>query len=1090
MNEINELNAKYENAKKILETMQSYEELVFNEQNSPVEVETKIVKSLKHVEDLTKVLDCTDCPQIIDTLNIVTKYRRCVDAIAEYRSTMLSFVNTGKGSIDQAKKTVVTTQKDYDTQRSDFEEKYHCIIDSVDTLNNAIAVCIGNSIVPVRREIENIMEFARHDIGNRFPIDLSLENRPNIVITDLPERIVIARQMVKSTKVSLLKDIGMEGAYQIIHANLKTHGNTLIRTKYENLSNDRIDRFILAYIIRFIESFPIGSTNIHIFGQNISFLYKRLCNSFQTENSGELARKTIQIHTDVNDLLTFRDVICEDIFQKTSVDKPDLYSIYENDKTDPFNLIVIRDGLVDGSGYVQANILDIINSLSKQGNTGHKCGLRFLIIDSSPSFDKNYTDNVKYLISQIYNNCEHIFDYNDNNRFYLNEKEVEVLDISGDIDAFIQNKSNSIAEAMNNKEQTYITIKDVASRKVEDDPGSIMSIPVGISGETIVELPFSCNDEKGTVAGQCIGYMVIGQSGAGKSSFFHSLILNGCIKYSPKNLQFWLLDFKNGGASSKYRDSGLPHIKIIAENNKIDDALCLFQMVLEEMERRSKLFNDSKIKVNDIVEYNKIADSRGLKHLPRIIIAIDEVQEIFRDDNSSEIQNLISQISTRMRSAGMHFVMVAQNLSEGKSYMLKDAFLPSATGRVCFRVAPDIPRDSGFDEDFSARKQEIAELKTGEAYVGYGHDTIKKVRMAYTSAHEMSEIYFPGIRRKYPSYEKYRPKVIGSKKRLSVVSHIQGSNFIYFDLIEESKSSNGIYYAVIGEDAYRMQPLKIKFSQHQNSSILLLGDDKQIASSLCTSIALSLFRQGVKVHLFNGDRTEIQMDNKSYAHSFMYICQNTSSFGKIVSSYRLNELKDVTKDIYREFLSRQSAVQEADYENPIFKPIFMIINDLTAIGCFRNNERLNNENSANDKLDINKPLTFGFFDSTSESRGSNSNFSESIQSVMSTLLNDGWRYNIFLILSIRGDASIWRSLQPAKNVNSTLLFNRTEYVDQFDRSFYLKEMLRNIANETDSETLAVFIHRNTFSKVRPIIYDISIEQEKKALEVLEGVSRG
>ena len=58
----------------------------------------------------------------------------------------------------------------------------------------------------------------------------------------------------------------------------------------------------------------------------------------------------------------------------------------------------------------------------------------------------------------------------------------------------------------------------------------------------------------------------------------------------------------------------------------------------------------------------------------------------------------------------MHFVMVAQNLSDGKSYMLKDAFLPSATGRICFRVAPDIPRDSGFDEDFIQRKQEIAEV--------------------------------------------------------------------------------------------------------------------------------------------------------------------------------------------------------------------------------------------------------------------------------------------------------------------------------------------------------------------------------------------
>ena len=80
-----------------------------------------------------------------------------------------------------------------------------------------------------------------------------------------------------------------------------------------------------------------------------------------------------------------------------------------------------------------------------------------------------------------------------------------------------------------------------------------------------------------------------------------------------------------------------------------------------------------------------------------------------------------------MRSAGMHFVMVAQNLSEGKTYMLKDAFMPSATGRICFRVGQDIPRDSGFGEDFVQRRMEISELKTGEAYVSYGKNTIKKV---------------------------------------------------------------------------------------------------------------------------------------------------------------------------------------------------------------------------------------------------------------------------------------------------------------------------------------------------------------------------
>ena len=55
--------------------------------------------------------------------------------------------------------------------------------------------------------------------------------------------------------------------------------------------------------------------------------------------------------------------------------------------------------------------------------------------------------------------------------------------------------------------------------------------------------------------------MVIGQSGSGKSSFFHNVVIGGCYRYSPKDLQYWLLDFKFGGASSKYEFSCIPHVR-------------------------------------------------------------------------------------------------------------------------------------------------------------------------------------------------------------------------------------------------------------------------------------------------------------------------------------------------------------------------------------------------------------------------------------------------------------------------------------------------------------------------------------------------
>jgi hypothetical protein len=526
------------------------------------------------------------------------------------------------------------------------------------------------------------------------------------------------------------------------------------------------------------------------------------------------------------------------------------------------------------------------------------------------------------------------------------------------------------------------------------------------------------------------------------------------MKYSPKELKFWLLDFKNGGASSKYRYSGLPHIKLIAENNKIDDAMCLFQMVLEEMDRRSKIFN--KNNTDNIIDYNKIALKNNSEYFPRIIVAIDEVQEIFRDeDMTHDLQRQISSISSRMRSFGIHFIMVAQNLSEGKSYMLKESFLPSITGRVCFRVAEDIVRDAGFGDDFAQRESEIKNLKTGEAYIGYGIDTIKRVKIAYTTPQEMNDKLFNEIKDRYRDYSYLKPLVIGSKERLTIVTALQGRSKTYFDEMMEVKSNGDNYFAIIGEDAYRMTPLKIPFSPHEKSSIILCGNDKQISSSLCTSVAISLLSQDVEVHLFNGDLTKIRDGENLIQHSFMYCCQKFENFNGKVVSHQLRDFTSVIGSIYVEYLKRRDIYYQTSDRDNLFKPMFLIVDDLFAIKSFEENEELENLENID---------------------------AEEIQTIILNLLKTGWRYNIHLVLAIRDNLNSWFGFDNG-DANSILLFNDTDAADNMDNSIQLKEMLKNISNEFD-ETMAVWSKGKSYSKIRPIIYGMSDSNEKMKLDIL------
>lgn len=1090
MNSIDSLNTQYEKLIATIGKLQSYSNKVANEQVAQgISAEEKASRSVGHIKELMKEMPCGDYKLIGDSLSVGLSYLSCCDAIKNYKEALKVKSKTGIDSLKNEINSVEEKQSSFEQIKEDYYLKYGYRVESIDSLNRILGQCIDNAISIEEKKAEQLKTEAKEIVNREYSINLKMAD-PFQKSDILPETMIVARNPLQEVPQTILHDIGIKYSYQNHTIDLKNQGNVVVSSRFENMSDEGIDAFVIAYMLRFIETFPLGSVNIHIFDQNPNYLYKRLINIFQNESAGESVNKIVQLHTSLGDLSTFKEVICDDIFKKTNFDKPDLYAIYENDKSDPFNLIILRGGLVDSSGYASAENLETINSLTKPTDLGHRCGLRFLIIDNTSSFDSNLTVTNKHIIASIKGNCELNLYYSDG-KFSSDNKETEVLCIQDNLEMFVQERSKAIIQAIEKREKSYVSLEDVSTSATDMNIGNIMNIPVGVSGGKTVELPFSCKDEGGTVAGQCIGYMAIGQSGSGKSSFFHSLVLNGCLKYTPEDLQFWLLDFKNGGASSKYSNSGVPHIKIIAENNKIDDALCLFQMVLEEMERRSNAFNENF--TDNIVEYNIAAKEKGLEYFPRIIIAIDEVQEIFREDNASVIQKLISSISTRMRSAGMHFVMVAQNLSEGKSYMLKDAFLPSATGRVCFRVAQDIPRESGFDESFIERRKEISELKTGEAYVSYGKDTIKKVKMAYVSPQEMSEKIFSRICERYSSYSGRKPLVIGAKKRLTISDYQQGKDIRYAEILSGLKYNNGVYKAVVGEDVYRMSPLNIFFSPNENSSVLFLGSDKKIASSLCTSTAVSLITQGAKVHLFNGDRSKVQDGNNAISHPFMYLCQCASEAGGKAENHRLDQLSDVLRSLYTEYLKRQALVQKAETEDPSFDPIFLIINDLFGIESFIKNDMIESNTESTIKEEtkgmglnlVDLDFDYSFKGITGESeRKESGQFRETIQTIMSNLIKNGYRYSIFMVLAIKGDPMTWRNAYIASEINNVILFNDTEYADQIENAYYLKEMLKNISSNGNEETMAVWSSKKTFSKVRPIIYDLSNSTEKDYTEKL------
>lgn len=780
-----------------------------NNSNDELSIVQKVEYNFSLLKSIVDSVSINDIDSINAVILIYKHFLRYSKNVESYNSYLLSAdKNISLVSITDS---IVNERETLNTLKKSYESDYRRTIISLEDLLSIGIECLDNSLKALRKEKKEKRDQARQILG----LDTSIELSGNEVVfgANLPENMVIGRYSVDDEVSKLMKDIKVNNIFQNISINLRSNGNLIIKTDFSSIDDSFIDDYIIAYIFRFIESFPLGSVNVHLFDKNIDYKYMTINNIFHDENAGHNAKNLITLHDSINDInvLNTKSI---DIYKKLS-NKSDLYSLYLEDQSEAFNLIIIRDGLIQ-NGFGSSDILQTIKHLTDNDNIGHKCGFRFLIIDDSSSREREINDNNKLIIDSIVNNAELVLNYN-SKRIFKDNTEIEPLIVKDNIESFIRNKSEIIANSLNKKDKSYISLMDISHEESNTSPGSIIRIPVGKSGDKIIEIPLSCKDENDTKAGQCIGYIVIGQSGSGKSSFFHNVVLGGCLKYSPRDLNYWLLDFKYGGASSKYRDSGIPHIKIISENNKIDDAFCLFTMILEEMERRSKLFNS--VNTDNIIDYNEKAKvDNSLEYFPRIIIAIDEIQEIFRDEDASKIKDKIAKISTRMRSSGIHFIMVAQNLSDGKSYMLKEAFTDHVTGRVCFRVDPGVIGESGFNETFTNRKEEISKLTTGEAYVSYGDDTINKVKMSFVPVEQIRNNYSEEIIKRYPAYSIHKPLVIGSKKKLLISDLCQRENSFYSDILHDLDFNNGFNYAVIGEDVYSMQPKRFIF----RSLIILL----------------------------------------------------------------------------------------------------------------------------------------------------------------------------------------------------------------------------------------------------------------------------
>ena len=150
--------------------------------------------------------------------------------------------------------------------------------------------------------------------------------------------------------------------------------------------------------------------------------------------------------------------------------------------------------------------------------------------------------------------------------------------------------------------------------------------------------------------------LIIGGTGAGKTSLLHTIINSAALHYSPKELELWLIDYKLTSFDF-YKRNRLPHVRHIV----MDETDVLTYSVVDELRieyaRRQRLFKKAGAK--DFADYR----DKG-NELARLLVLVDEThlmsQALADDpDYKQHMHNIIAQA----RYTGINILFADQKYS-------------------------------------------------------------------------------------------------------------------------------------------------------------------------------------------------------------------------------------------------------------------------------------------------------------------------------------------------------------------------------------------------------------------------------------------
>lgn len=574
---------------------------------------------------------------------------------------------------------------------------------------------------------------------------------------------------------------------------------------YSNKSANKAEARLNQLVVDMLLSLPSRSINIHFV--DLTFSAQA---SFLTRNLDEkIYGKLISSSNDWNHLKdSLREKMAKALEEYGDVAK---YNDSKNRVVVPYDVVVIND---------YQKCVNEMSDLDALFENGHKGGIYFILMNNLDCKSDRDIDSLMAL-KDFYQvlEAENFGNYSK--------------------DAFIRCTpildNPILAKACFNYINESAELPQVAVASVDYDKilskgfetiGKAMVIPVG-SSENGELVDFTID----TVSH--IHCFIIGQSGTGKSVFLHDVIIGAMAKYSPDELELYLMDFKIGGVEfNRYRNE--KHVKaLLVDNSDIQITLEILRDISNKMRERGKQLRASG--VSNIVEYNQVNPT---KKMPRIVFIADECHVMFPTMNSKdtklyrEISEILQKIAKEGRSQGVHLVLATQTIAQAE---ISSEILNNISDFYLLKCSP-----SDSERLVRGSVDTTSGLKTGQVlHHDIDHDVVFK--STYLPTSQTLEII----------------KKINDKAKASKNEQFYFVGSQIFEIDDEVKNlliEKGDAISFGRSIDTKMEPVVIPLRNEYADNVMLFGinDEEQVSRTTMASIkSLRISNKNIKIKVIN-----------------------------------------------------------------------------------------------------------------------------------------------------------------------------------------------------------------------------------------------